>query len=99
METPIHLPDMEAPSSISQVLSALRKQKLEPSHDKKAWGDWIKFTGMRTVISIECNRGVTNSATIEFDEEDGFEVNQKIFAAFGKLGWYGTDEEGEFRLD
>ena len=99
METRVHLPDLESPTSITEVVLALKSKKLEPVHEKKAWGDWIKFTGKRTVISIECNRGVTNSATIEFDEEDGFEMNQKIFAAFGKLGWFGTDEEGEFRLD
>ena len=80
-------------------MAALRKQKLEPNHDKKAWGDWIQFTGKRTVISIECNRSLASSATIEHDEEDGDDVYQSIIKAFGKLGWYGSDEDGDYRLD
>jgi len=78
---------------------ALRSKKLEPIHEKKDWGDWISFPGKQTVISIESMRGLASSATIEYEEEDGFEINQSILAAFGKLGWMGSDEDGDFRLD
>jgi hypothetical protein len=99
METRVHLPDMEPPSSITEVMVALRSQKLEPTHQKKNWGDWITFTGKRTVVSIESMRGLASSATVEHEEDDGDEINMRILAAFGKLGWYGSDEEGEYRLD
>ncbi|MBT8044091.1 MAG: hypothetical protein KJO79_03990 [Verrucomicrobiae bacterium] len=99
METRVHVPDMEPPSSITEVMVALRSQKLEPKHDKKDWGDWISFPGKQTVISIESMRGLASSATIEHAEADGDDINMKILAAFGKLGWMGSDEEGEFRLD
>jgi hypothetical protein len=90
---------MEPPSSITEVLVALCDQKLEPKHEKKDWGDWITFSGKNTVISIESMRGLTSSATIEHADEDGDEINMNILAAFGQLGWMGSDEEGEFRLD
>lgn len=99
METRVHIPEMEPPATMSEVMAALRKQKLEPTHDKKSWGDWINFTDYSTVISIECNRTLTSSATIEHDESDGDDIYQKILAAFAKLGWYGSDEEGDYRLD
>ena len=99
MDTRVHLPDMEPPSSITEVIVALRNQKLEPKHEKKDWGDWITFTGKQTVISIESMRGLASSATVEHAEDDGDEINMQILAAFGKLSWYGFDEEGEFRLD
>ena len=99
METRVHLPDMEPPSSITEVMVALRSKKLEPVHEKKAWGDWITFPGKQTVVSIESMRGLASSATIEHAEEDGYEINLSIQAAFGKLGWMGSDEDGEFRLD
>ncbi len=99
METRVHLPDMEPPSSITEVMVALCDQKLEPRHEKKAWGDWITFTGKQTVISIESMRGLASSATVEHTESDGDEINERILAAFGKLGWLGSDEDGEFRLD
>ncbi|BDS08343.1 hypothetical protein NT6N_33830 [Oceaniferula spumae] len=99
METRVHLPDMEPPSSISEVMVALRGKKLEPVHEKKSWGDWISFPGRQTVISIESMRGLTSSATVEYSEDDDIEINQRILAAFGKLGWMGSDEDGEFRLD
>ena len=44
-------------------------------------------------------RGLASSATVEHAEDDGDEINMQILAAFGKLSWYGSDEEGEFRLD
>jgi hypothetical protein len=90
---------MEPPSSITEVLVALCDQKLEPKHEKKDWGDWITFSGKHTVISIESMRGLTSSATIEHADEDGDKINMNILAAFGQLGWMGSDEEGEFRLD
>lgn len=99
METRLHVPDMEPPSSITEVLVALCDQKLEPKHEKKDWGDWITFSGKNTVISIESMRGLTSSATIEHADEDGDKINMNILAAFGQLGWMGSDEEGEFRLD
>ena len=99
METRLHITDMEPPSSITEVLVALCDQKLEPKHEKKDWGDWITFSGKNTVISIESMRGLTSSATIEHADEDGDEINMNILAAFGQLGWMGSDEEGEFRLD
>lgn len=99
METRVHLPETEPPSSISEVVVSLRDQKLAPKHEKKDWGDWITFPNKATVISIESMRGLTSSATVEHAEEDGDEINMQILAAFGKLGWMGSDEEGEFRLD
>ena len=99
METRVQVPDMDPPSSISEVMLALRDQKLQPKHENKDWGDWISFSGNSTVISIESMRGLASSATIEHDEQDGDTINQKILSAFGSLGWVGIDEEGEFRLD
>ena len=99
METRVHIPEMEPPATISEVLAALRKQKLDPTHDKQSWGDWINFAGKSTVISIECNRTLTSSATIEHDESDGDAIYQKIISAFATLGWQGSDEEGDYRLD
>jgi hypothetical protein len=99
METRIHVPEMEPPSSITEVIIALRSKQLEPKHEKKDWGDWITFQGKQTVISIESMRGLASSATIEHAEEDGDVINRQILSAFGQLGWMGSDEEGEFRLD
>ena len=99
METRVHLPDMEPPSSITEVMVALRSKKLEPVHAKKSCGDWIPFPGKQTAISIESMRGLASSATVEYSEDDDIEINQRILAAFGKLGWMGSDEDGEFRLD
>ena len=65
METLLKLHESETPSTITEVLSALRKQHLEPRHEKKSWGDWIHFEGYSTVISIESNRGLSRSATVE----------------------------------
>lgn len=99
METRVYVPEMDPPSSISEVMVALRSKQLEPKHEKKDWGDWITFSGKQTVISIESMRGLASSATIEHAEEDGDEINLKILSAFAKIGWMGLDEEGEFRLD
>lgn len=99
METVVQLSESEAPSTISEVLQALRKQHLEPRHDSKTWGDWIHLEGYTTVISIESMRGLTRAATIEHGdgEEDG-EPSASILRAFGRLGWHGIDGDGEFEL-
>ena len=99
MEIRVHLPEMDPPSSITEVMVALRSKKLEPKHAKKNWGDWITFPGKQTVISIESMRGLASSATVEHADEDGDDINMQILSAFGKLGWMGSDDEGEFRLD
>ena len=98
METPLHLPEEESPSSITEVLNALRQQKFEARHDKKAWGDWIQLAGCQTVISIESNRGLSRMATVETSEDDEEEILERILAAFVKLGWYGSDEDGPYPL-
>lgn len=99
METLLQLSDSTAPSTIKEVLDALKKQHLEPRLESKAWGDWIYLEGYNSVISIESNRGLSSSATIEHaeGEEDG-ELVQSIFRAFAKLGWHGVDDDGEFPL-
>lgn len=99
METLLQLPEEEAPSTINEVLAALRKQDLEPRHEKKSWGDWIHLEGYSTVISIESNRGLSRSATIEHGEgEESDEPIPSIFRAFGQIGWHGIDDDGEFEL-
>jgi len=98
METLVHLPEFETPSAIAEVLQALKSEKLKPRHDKKDWGDWIHFEGFKTVISIESMRGLTRSATIEYAEGEDDLLEIKMIAAFRCLGWYGTDEDGEYRL-
>lgn len=99
METLIKLPDSETPSTVSDILASLRKEHFEPRHEAKAWGDWIYLEGYDTVISLECNRGLSGSATIEHaeDEEDG-EPAASIMRAFGRLGWLGIDDDGEYPL-
>ena len=98
METPLHLPEDETPSSITEVLNALRLQDFEARHDQKAWGDWIQLAGCETVISIESIRGLSRMATVEGSEDDPDDVEPRILAAFGSLGWYGSDEDGPYPL-
>lgn len=99
METVVQLPESEAPNTISEVLTAFRKEKLEPRHEKKSWGDWIHFEGFQTVVSIESIRGLTSSATVEHaEDEENSEPGTSILRAFGKLGWTGIDDDGEFML-
>ena len=97
METRVHLPDSEPPSTIREVVAALKKQKLIANHDKQSWGDWINFDGLQTVISIESMSGLTTSATIEQaeGEDDSFVA---IIAAFRRLSWCGEDEDGQYPL-
>lgn len=99
METLIKLPNDAAPSTVIEVLAALRKEHFEPRHEAKAWGDWIYLETYTTVISIESNRGLSSSATIEHGEgeEDG-EPTTSILRAFGRLGWIGVDGDGEYPL-
>lgn len=92
------VPEGETPSSITEVVSALRSKGLEPTHDKKSWGDWINLTGHQTVISIESQRGLARSATVELDEGDADDLLPTILAAFAKLGWMGIDEDGPYQL-
>ena len=99
METVVHLPESEPPCTIREVLDALGSQNLTPRHEKKSWGDWIHLEDYRTVISIESMRGLTRSATIEGSDEDAEDPTPVILRAFGKLGWYGIDEDGEYPLD
>lgn len=99
METVVHLPESESPCTLREVIDALKSQDLSPRHDQKSWGDWIHFEDYRTVISIESMRGLTRSATIETDEADLNDPTPAILRAFGKLGWYGLDEDGEYPLD
>jgi hypothetical protein len=99
METLLQLPDSATPSTLNEVLNSLTKEHLHPRLESKAWGDWIYLEGYRSVISIESNRGLSSSATIEHaeGEEDG-EMVQCIFRAFARLGWHGIDDDGEFTL-
>lgn len=99
METQLILPESSPPSTISEVLAALKKEKLEPRHEAKNWGDWIHLENYRTVISIESNRGLSSSATIEHAEgEEDDEPKFSILRAFDKIGWLGVDDDGEYPL-
>ena len=99
METLVRLPQSAPPTTLAEVLAALRKEYLDPRHESKAWGDWIYLECYDTVISIECNGGLSQAATIEHGdgEEDGEPVDS-ILRAFGKLGWCGVDDDGEYPL-
>lgn len=98
METRVHLPSTKSSSSIVEVVSKLTEQGLKAVHDKKDWGDWINFEGQQTVISIESERGMSSQATIEYAEGEDDHLEIPIISAFRELGWYGTDEDGEYRL-
>lgn len=99
METLLKLSDSKTPSTLDEVLNSLKKEHFEPRLESKAWGDWIYLDGYSSVISIESNRGLSSSATVEHaeGEEDG-EFVQCIYRAFGRLGWHGIDDDGEFTL-
>lgn len=99
METFIRVPDSSPPSTLAEVLAALRKEHLDPRHESKSWGDWIYLESYSTVISIEANHGLSGSATIEHgDGEEEGEPASSILRAFGNLGWLGVDEDGEYPL-
>jgi len=99
METFVRLPDSLPPTTLLEVLTALRKEYLNPRHEAKAWGDWIYLECYDTVISIMSNCGLSSSATIEHGdgEEDGEPIDS-ILRAFGRLGWHGVDDDGEYPL-
>lgn len=100
METLLKLPDSKPPSTLKEVLDSLRKEHIEPRLESKAWGDWIYIEGYNSVISIESNRGLSSSATIEHAEgEEADELVQCIYRAFARLGWHGIDDDGEFTLN
>ena len=99
METVVQIPESSPPSTLAEVLAALRKEHLDPRHESKSWGDWITLECYNTVISIEVNHGLSGSATIEHgDGEEEGEPVTSILRAFGKLGWHGIDDDGEFPL-
>ena len=99
METVLQLPESETPTTLTEVVAALKKQYLKAHLQTKTWGDWIYFDDYRTVISIESMRGLSSSATIEHAEgEETGEPITSIYRAFGTLGWHGIDAEGQFPL-
>lgn len=98
METRVHLPSTQSPSSIVEVVSKLIEHGLKAKLDKQDWGDWINFEGHQTVISIESERGMSSQATIEYAEGEDDNLEIPIISAFRELGWYGTDEDGEYQL-
>lgn len=98
MNTVVQAPDDGEPCTISEVVSALKSQKLEARHQKKDWGDWIMLSGSDTVISIDSMRGLTSTATIEHAENEADGLALQLQAAFHKLGWIGIDEDGPYPL-
>ncbi|MBK1833486.1 hypothetical protein [Roseibacillus ishigakijimensis] len=97
MDTRVFVPENQPPATIKEVLFALKEQKLPVRHDKQNWGDWLVFERAETVISIDSQRGLASSATIE-EAEGEDEIAGKIIAAFRQLGWEGEDEDGRFQL-
>jgi hypothetical protein len=99
METNLKVPDFSPPTTLAEILAELRKEKLDPHHEAKSWGDWINLECYNTVISIEVNHGLSSNATIEHGdgEEDGEPIDS-ILRAFGRLGWHGVDGDGEYAL-
>ena len=100
METQLVIPRSQEPSTIAELLDALRKGHFKPTHESKVWGDWIHLYGCRSVISIECASGLCGTAAIEHGEgEEEGEPLTSILRAFGSLGWHGVDDNGEYPLD
>ena len=99
METQLVIPRSHEPSTIAELLDALRKAHFKPTHESKVWGDWIHLYGCRSVICIECTGGLCSAATIEHGEgeEDG-EPATSILRAFSSLGWCGVDDDGKYPL-
>ncbi|MCU0795972.1 MAG: hypothetical protein MUF31_08570 [Akkermansiaceae bacterium] len=98
METQVRPSPEDQLATIAEVLAALRKEGLEVRHEAKNWGDWIHIVGSDTVISIDSNRGLTGSATIEHSEDENDDAIPCIHRAFAALGWVGIDDDGEFSL-
>jgi len=100
METQLVIPRSQDPSTIAEILAALRKAHFKPTHESKVWGDWIHLYGCRSVICIECTGGLCTAATLEHGEgEEEGEPVASILQAFGSLGWNGVGEDGEYPLD
>jgi len=97
MEIRVILPENEPPATVKEVVTALKSAKLKPQLQNKDWGNWIVFDTEETVISIESNRGLTSSATIEYEEND-WNFVQKITSVFIELGWLGEDHDGPYQL-
>lgn len=99
METLLQRPENSPPTPIVEILESLRKEHFDARHQAKSWGDWIYLDGYSSVIAIDSNHGLSSNATLEHgeDEEDG-EPAASIFRAFGRLGWIGIDDNGEFPL-
>lgn len=96
----LRTPESAPPSTIIEILDALRKEGLDPRMIKKSWGDWIHLDSYETIISIEVVHGLSSSATIEpSEEETNEEPTFAIQRAFARLHWVGIDDDGEFRLD
>lgn len=87
-----------APNTLTEVMNALKKEKLDPRHQAKNWGDWIVFPTSSTVISIESQRRLTTRATVETEGDEPCEITSEILSAFRQLGWVGEDEDGTYEL-
>lgn len=98
MNTVVQAPEDAVPSTIGEVVAALKSKKVDARHEKKDWGDWIILAGSETVISIESMRGLTTTATIEHAENEADGLALKLQAAFHQLGWEGVDEDGPYPL-
>lgn len=96
MQTVVQAPDPSSPATLGEVLDALKRQRLQPRHEAKDWGDWIHLADRETVIAIESMRGLTTSATVEHAAEGPDDT--AVLRAFHELGWHGVDEDGEFAL-
>ena len=97
METQVCQHYNEPPITIGEVVTALKKQHLNATHENAVWGDWINFPGKQTVISIESQNGLTTKATIEQAEGED-EIYSACIDAFRKLGWQGNDADGLYNL-
>lgn len=97
MELRVILPEQEPAQTLKEIVSALRSAKLKPDLRNKDWGDWIYFEDQATVISIASTRGLSSSATIEYEDVD-WDFVQKILKTFSKKGWLGDDEDGPYPL-
>ena len=89
----------ELPAAVNEVTAALKKQGFETQLDTPDWGSWIQLKGLRSVIAIDLERRLVSRATLEIDDTDPVDTQQRLFTAFGSLGWQGEDEDGPFSLD
>lgn len=98
MNTVVQASDSAPPCTIRDVVAALKAQKIQASHDKQDWGDWIIIKGSDTVISIESLRELTTTATIEHAENEAKGLWSRLRKAFHQLGWEGVGEDGPYPL-